>query len=119
MQGETGYPRYSHNWALSRRGQLKLYDDRLEFGEWFIAYRDFHDAVLYESRQMLIPVYILAVTAHAKCYQFGLTPWALWRRKLPFQARRERVRLGYSPFSVVSRIFVLGCLVYLVWRLFR
>ena len=54
-QGESGSPRYCHNWALSRRGRLTLYDDRLEFDEWIIAYRDFQDAVPYESRQMLIP----------------------------------------------------------------
>ncbi len=68
---------------------------------------------------MFIPVYILAVTAHEQNYQFGLNPWALWRRQLPFQVRRERVRLGYAPFSVVLRLLAFGWLVYLVWRLLR
>jgi hypothetical protein len=118
-RGESGVPRYSQNWALSRRGRLMVYADYLQFGDWVIAYRDITEAILYNSRQMFIPVYILAVTAGGHSYQFGLNPWAFWRRQLPFPVRRERVRLGYSPFSVVLRVLMIGLLIYFVWHLFR
>jgi hypothetical protein len=116
---EAGPPRYSHNWALARRAPLMVYPDHLQFGDWIIAYRDMTETVLYRSRQMFIPVYVLSVTAMGETYQFGLNPWVLWRRQLPFPVRRESVRLRYSPFSAALRVLMIAWLAYVVWRLFK
>jgi hypothetical protein len=63
---------------------------------------------------------VLKVDTGATTYQFGLNGWArFWRGELPFPVRRERGRLGRSPFSIAVRVFAIGYLVYWLWREFR
>lgn len=109
---EPGAPRYSANWATARRAWFRVYDDRVECGDWVIPASAVQDAVLYESRQWFMPVSVLAVTTAARTWQFGFNPWARVAEHLPFAFRRERVRLRYSAFSVAVRVLLLG---YVAW----
>lgn len=108
--------RHSLNWVLSRRGTLKIYTDRMECGDWVIPYSDIDEAVLFRTRQLLIPGYVLRVKSRGVIYQFGLNPSRFWAGELPFPARREQVRLGYSWYSITIRIILVGSVVYWVWN---
>jgi len=65
--------KHGAKWATARRGLLKVYDDRIECGDWCIHYDEFNDAILYSFRSFfLMPGYILMVKTAHKTYHFGL-----------------------------------------------
>jgi hypothetical protein len=111
--------RHSVSWMLSRRAFLKVYKDRLECGDWIIPYEAMSEAVLFRTRQLLIPCYVLRVKALGRIYQFGLNPGKFWEADLPFPVRREQAALGYSWFSIGIRLAAVLALVYLLWTWYR
>ena len=119
IEGETGPPRRSTAWATARRAWLRCYPDRIECGDWVIPAADVRDAVLYDTRQALFPVSVLAVSTGARTFQFGFNPWVRVAPHLPFVVRRERVRLGYSPISIAARVMLLGWIGWWLWRTLR
>jgi hypothetical protein len=106
---------YGMSWVTARRASLKVFEDRLECGDWTIPYASVSQAVLFETRQMFIPCYILKVRTDSEAYQFGLNGNKFWRGELPFAVVRERGRLKYSVFSILARIALL---VVLIWYFF-
>lgn len=107
---------YGPNWVLSRRAILKVFPDRLECGNWTIPYANISDAVLYSIRSTLfIPGYVLKVQTPDKTYHFGLNWGRFWTRELPFPVSREQGKLGYSKYSLLVRIGLLGSVGYLLW----
>jgi hypothetical protein len=97
---------------------LKVYSDRLVCGDWSIPFVEIDDAVLYTGQRWLMAVHVLAVKAHGKTYQFGLHGSPFWRGELPFEVRREPLRMGYSWFSIIVRIIAWLALGYLAWQRF-
>jgi len=114
--GESGPPRYSANWATARRAWFKVYPDRIECGDWIIPASAVEEAVLFETKQWCIPVYILAIKTSEKTWQFGFNPWTRIASYLPFDFRREHVRLRYSRFSLLIRSLFVVYIVYSLWR---
>ena len=110
--------RRSANWLLSRRTTLEVWSDRLVCGDWVIPYSAMREAVLFSTRQMLIPCYVLRVRTADRTYQFGLNPSRYWSGDLPFAVVRERARLGYSPFSIALRVGAGAYLMYWLWDRF-
>jgi hypothetical protein len=92
--------RHSFNWAVSRRGILEVRPDALASDDWVIPYSEIDEAILYSVRQMFIPGYVLLVRSRGATYQFGLNWGRFWSRDLPFPARREWARIGYSWYSI-------------------
>jgi hypothetical protein len=111
-------PGYSASWITAQRGWLNIYPDRLECGDIVIPAEAVMDAVLYEARHWFLPVYVLAVTIADGTWQFALNPWARIASHLPFEFRRERVRLRYSAFSIAVRVALLVYFVYWLIRRF-
>ncbi len=110
--------KYGPNWAFSRRGSLKVFDDRLECGDWQIAFCDLENAVLYSFRSFFfrLPGYILTVEANDKTYHFGLNGWGgFWKGQLPFEVKREKGKLQFSWFSIAVRTVLVGYLGYALW----
>ncbi|ADG68655.1 hypothetical protein Plim_2833 [Planctopirus limnophila DSM 3776] len=106
---------YGPRWVTSRRALLRVYEDRLECGNWKIPYGEVTDAVLYSFRStfLRIPGYILTVTTPEKTYHFGLNGWGkFWKGELPFPVRRERGQLKFTWFSVAVRVLLLAYLLY-------
>ncbi len=106
---------YGPRWVTSRRALLRVYDDRLECGNWMIPYAGMTDAVLYSFRSsfLRIPGYVLTVTTPEKTYHFGLNGWGkFWNGELPFPVRREQGQLKFSGFSIALRILLLVYLLY-------
>lgn len=111
---------YGPNWIFSRRAILKLFPDRLECGNWCIAYSDFDEAVLYSVRSGLlrIPCYVLRLETSDGTYHFGLNPGKFWKGDLRFPVRREVGRMSYSWTSLATRLVLAGLLIYLLWQQF-
>jgi hypothetical protein len=111
--------KYRPNWITSRRGSLKVFDDHLECGDWRIGYSEIKNAVLYSFRSFFlrIPGYILTVDTEDRTYHFGLNGWGrFWKSELPFAAKREKGELGFTWFSIVVRLILVGYIGYIAWR---
>ena len=76
------------------------------------------EAVLYKSRQALIPVSVLRLVTADSEYQFGFNPWIQMERHLLFQFNTEEVTLKRSTFSLMVRVAVLAYLISWLWRRF-
>ncbi len=107
--------RRSLNWLMSRRGRLKVMPEALVCGDWTIPYKNIDEAVLFRTRQMFIPCYVLRVKADRTIYQFGLNPSRYWSSDLPFPVRRERIRAEHSPFSIALRFVAVAAIAYWAW----
>ena len=111
--------RYSPNWVVSRRAMLKIYDDHIECGDWNIPYSELDAAVLSSIRStFFMPGYILRIDTADTSYHFGLNWGKFWKLDLPFEVQRERGKLGYSKFSLVVRVLLIGYIGYLIWQRF-
>lgn len=116
--GDGDQLRTGPKWILARRGTLKVFDDHLECGDWRIDYAQIREAILlsFRTHVLRIPGYVLAVRTDTATYHFGLNGWGYWKKELPFPVRRDNARLRLSPFSVIVRLIVAGCLAYIVWQ---
>jgi len=114
---EAGEPRHSAAWVVSRRAWFKVFGDRIECGDWTIVPSSVLEAVLFETRQWFIPVFVLRLSTEDATYQFGFNPWCRVASHLPFEVERQRVKMRYSPFSLALRIAVGLLLAY--WLLQR
>ncbi len=118
IRGGGGELRSGMRWIGSRRGWLKIFPDRVECGDWTIANSSIREAVLYKSRQELIPVSVLWLATTEATYQFGFNPWVQLERHLCFPFQVEYVKIKRSAFSVIVRLVALGVLLSWLWRAF-
>jgi len=111
--------RRSFSWVASRRAMLEVRGDSMVCGDWTIPYDEIDEAVLFSTKQMfIIPVYVLRAKSKGTVYQFGLNPNRYWKGDLPFPAHREKMRLGYSTYSIVVRVILVAIVIYLLWNRF-
>lgn len=115
-RSETGPPRRSASWIFARRGWLKVFDDRLECGNWVIPASAVTSAVLYDARHGFLRAPVLAVSTADGTWQFGFNPWVRIAEHLPFEFRRESVRVRYSAFSLIVRLAAIAYLAYVLMR---
>jgi hypothetical protein len=112
--------KYGPSWVTARRTSLKVFDDRLECGDWRIDYHEIKSAVLYSFRTIFlrVPGYILTIETDARTYHFGLNGWGqFWNGSLPFQAKREKGKLRLSVVSIIVRVVLVVSIGYLLWQL--
>lgn len=111
--------RYGPNWVTSRRASLKVFDDHLDCGDWRINYAEIEDAVLCSFRSVFlrIPGYILTADTAERTYHFGLNGWGqFWKDELPFEAKRKKGKLGFTWFSILVRLILVGYIGYVLWQ---
>ena len=109
--------RYSPNWIVARRAILKIFDDRIECGDWTIPLSKISDAVLVTFRgNFFLEAHLLRIDTAEKTYHFGLNAGEFWKGELPFEVKRERRKLAYSWFRIIFRIILLCTLGYLLWE---
>lgn len=113
---EDKEPRYSHNWVSAKRAMFKVYEDRIECGSWTILFSEVKSAHLYKAKQMFIPVNVLQILTEKGNYQFGFNPWTNPFKHLDIECGESEIKLGYSTYSIVVRIVLVGYIGYLVWE---
>ena len=107
--------RRSLNWALARRGSLKVMPDALVCGDWRIPYDQIDEAELFSIRS-IFPGFLLRVRTGKTIYQFGLNWNPFWKKELPFPVTRGKGNLKYSVFSMIVRVALLGYIAYAIWK---
>ena len=80
---ESGLPRRSQNWALSKRAWFKIFDDRIECVDWILKFDRVTNAKVYKTKQMMIPASVLELEVSGQIYPFGFNPWARPISNLP------------------------------------
>lgn len=108
---ELNGPRYSQNWVTSKRGSFKIYNDKITCGSWNFDIEKIDNVILYETKQMLIPVKVLKFEYKDKIYQFGFNPWAKPMKYLDLEYKHEKVKMKYSKFSIILRIALLTVII--------
>ena len=112
---EVSAPRYSHNWAVAKRAFFKVFDDRIECGDWNIPFAQVESAHVYKTKQMFVPARVLQLDTSSGSFQFGFNPWANPFKHLNIKYEESEVKLGYSVFSVLIRIIFLAYIAYVLW----
>lgn len=112
VRGASESFEYGLSWVTSRRAFLNVLPDRLACGDWSIPYPTITQAVLFQTRQMFIPCYILKLQTQDATYQFGLNGNKYWAGNLPFPVTRQTGRLKYSAYSIVVRVILAAALVW-------
>ena len=115
---EKDEPRYSQNWAFSKRAFFKIYEDRVECDNWRIKKEDILQAHVYKVKQWFLPANVLKLETNSGIYHFGFNPWAKPTKHLGIEFSESEVRLGYSPYSIIIRVGVLAIIAYEVWNYF-
>ena len=49
---ESGEPRYSQNWAMSKRRIFKIVTDKITCGSWTFNISKITNVILYKTKQM-------------------------------------------------------------------
>ena len=91
---------------------MKVFQDKIECGDWKIPYPAIEESELVQTRSGLIPCFILKVRTGEKTYQFGLNGNKFWKGDLPFDVSRTKGRLKHSAFSLFMRITLVAALVW-------
>jgi hypothetical protein len=112
VKGATDQFVYGLSWVSSRRAILKVFPEKLEYGDWNIPYAAIEQAVLLQTKQWFIPCYVLKVQAADSTYQFGLNSNKFWKGDLPFLVERQKGKLKYSAYSIAIRVVLI---VGLIW----
>lgn len=107
--------RYSHNWVAAKRDFFKVFDDHIECGSWNIPFSEVESAHLYKAKQIFIPVNVLQLVTEKGSYQFGFNPWANPFKYLSIEYEKSEIKLVYSTYSIVIRVFLVAYLGYLAW----
>lgn len=113
---EDKEPRLSHNWVAAKRGMFKVFEDRVECGDWSIPYSDIESAHLYKAKQMFMPVNVLKLVTRSGNYQFGFNPWANPFKHLGVEFETSKIKLKHSVYSIVVRLVLIAYLGYWVWE---
>lgn len=118
VRGHDGVPRRGAAWALSRRGFLRFFGDRVVLGDWVIPFSEIVEATVHEYKTLWVfTAGVLELkTADGATYHFGYNPWASPGAHLPTSPGRATLQLTSSPLSVAVRLFALG---YLAMRLYE
>lgn len=106
----------SQKWIASRRGSLEFFDDRVKCGDWDVPFSIANEVVLYKGWQFPFPLKVLEIVVAGKAYQFGINGWCRVEPFLPDGYRTEKLRMRLSPFSIATRVVVIGILVYWIWE---
>ncbi len=114
---ESDYPRYSVNWALAKRGQLKVYEEKLTCGSWIFQKVRINHMIVYETKSLMMKVRILQFNYEGETYQFGFNPWCdpTKHMNMPFEVKK--VKMQYSLISVVVRLLLVAIWVVLMMLL--
>ena len=108
--------RFSHNWTIAKRAFFKVYEDRIECGSWNIPFSEVESAHFYKAKQMFIPVKVLQLVTEKGKYQFAFNPWADLFKYLGIEYEQSDIKLDYSTYSIVIRVFLVAYLGYLLWE---
>ena len=112
---ESSEPRASFNWLVAKRGWFKIYTDRVECGNWQIAYSEVQKVTLCRFRHWFMKAAVLHLETADGHYQFGFNPWASPDEHIDLQFEEKETTFKYSTYSVVVRLLLIPYLAFWIW----
>jgi hypothetical protein len=88
--------KFGPNWVVAKRGMLKVFEDRIECGQWIIPNKEIKEATMYSIRSnFIIPGFVLKLLTEEKAYHFGYKLWKVLegRAALSCQKRKRKTYL--------------------------
>jgi hypothetical protein len=76
-----------------------------------LPFDEITSATLFKTKQWFIPVEVLKLVTKTESYQFGFNPWAHPTDYMKFPISEQRIGLGYSTFSILIRVALVGAAV--------
>ncbi len=113
---ESGEPRASWAWVMSRRAMFRIFDDRVQCGDWIFPFSEIRKATLYKAKQWPFTHKILQLELDERCVQFGFFPWANPIKHLKLDVEIRYANLNRQPFTIIFRIAVVGFIAYEIWK---
>jgi hypothetical protein len=104
----AGPPKRGANWAAARRAWFRVYDDRIECGDWLVRFADVQSATAWRTRSLMVPCTVLELVTDERTLQFAFNPWARPLEYLPFSMLERQVSLGWSPISIIARVLLVA-----------
>ncbi len=108
IKGVDSTPEYSAKWIGSKRESFKVYEDKISCGSWVVPFDEIDSATLFKTKQWFIPAEVLQLITKTESYQFGFNPWSRPTVHMNIPMSEQRVRLGYSTFSIAIRVVLVG-----------
>jgi hypothetical protein len=103
---------------IARRGRLKVFDDRVECGNWRIAYTDVQQAILYHYKYLFMTTTAIHLVTADGHYQFGFNPLASPADHINLDVDEKEIELTYSTFSKILRLSLIPYIAFWVWYYF-
>lgn len=101
------------NWVLSQRAVVLLTDKRIKCGKWDIPLDSIIEAKLVKIRTTFGRGQVLKIaTIDQGHFQFGMQINQEWTDQTVLPLTLEENKLKYSWFSIVTRLILLGYLVF-------
>jgi hypothetical protein len=104
--------RWSLNWALARRAEIRFTELAIECGDWTIPYESIEDAVLLVISMGKSAAYNIRVKSKGKTYNFALKSTSArgWKHdpfrieEAPFSIRRKFARFPWCWLPYIDEI---------------
>ncbi len=113
---ETGEPRTSINWVLSRRAMFRVYDDRVECGDWIILFSDVKKAIAYKAKQWPRTANFIHLETENRNFQFVFPFVGNPAKHMNLELTEQNVKLQQGPITIVLRLAVVSYLAYVAWN---
>ncbi|WP_282608330.1 hypothetical protein [Pelagibius sp. Alg239-R121] len=114
--GESGEPKISWSWILARRAFFRIFDDKVQCGNWIFPFSEVTKATVYKTKQWPFTHNILQLETPERCVQFGFLIWANPTKHLKLNIETKNTTLKTHPIAIVLRVTVLGYLAFEIWK---
>jgi hypothetical protein len=114
-RGENANPRASFNWVVARRGWFKIFEDRVECGNWCIPLSEVQKATLFRFRYWFMKATVIQLDTADGHYQFGFNPWASPTDHMSLTFEEQEVKLDVPASIRLYRLAVLAAAGFWIW----
>lgn len=107
------------HWVTSQRAVVLLTEKNIVCGKWTVPLHTISKAHLITIHSLFVSGQVLKIqTFDNHNYQFGmqLNPEWVTQQQLPLIVEKGKVK--HSAFSVIARLFAVGCLTYWLYKQF-
>ncbi len=113
---EPGEPKISKNWFFARRASFRVFDDRVQCGNWTFPFPAINRATVYKTKQWPFTHDVLQLEMGGRCVQFGFFIWANPIKHLKLDIETRNATLKTHPATILFRIALVGILAYEIWK---
>lgn len=115
-QCDPGEPKISKNWFFARRSWFRVFDDRVECGNWSFPFSEVTKATVYKTKQWPFTHHILQLEIGDRCVHFGFFIWANPIKHLRLDIESRNATLKTHPATILFRVVFVSVLAYEIWK---